>query len=134
MFYFLISKLVKGDTEMRLRTIYILGSICYIILHAFLYRKQSAEYLVKYRHYMYYLCIIDVILTGTYMYMTNKTSSSNTPAITNTVQTDSIPDNKPNLSNNKPVELPVSVETKPEQNQPANEQQDEGTYIPLYEN
>jgi len=137
MFYFLVSNLVKGDTEMRLRTIYIIGSICYIILHAFLYRKQSPEYLIKYRHYMYYLCIVDIILTGTYMYITrpsNQKVIEHEPIVNNvdTIQPARMTNNKPDLSN-KPEELQEI--TKPEITKPEiSNQSDEGTFIPLYDN
>jgi hypothetical protein len=78
MFYFIASKILKKINstetcmETKLRNIIIVGSICYIILHAFLYKKNTSVKLEKYRHYIYYMFLIDGILSCSYVYLFDK--------------------------------------------------------------
>lgn len=66
MFYFLVSKFIAGN---NLKYIFIIGSICYIILHAYLFGNNSGETTQKFRQYLYYLFAIDAILTGSYIWL-----------------------------------------------------------------
>jgi hypothetical protein len=78
MFYFIASKILKkinsNETcmENKLRNIIIVGSICYIVLHAFLYKKNTPVKVEKYRHYIYYMFLIDGILSCSYVYLFDK--------------------------------------------------------------
>ena len=78
MFYFIASQILKkinsNETcmENKLRNIIIVGSICYIVLHAFLYKKNTPVKLEKYRHYIYYMFLIDGILSCSYVYLFDK--------------------------------------------------------------
>lgn len=69
MFYFIASRIWMGNNETRLRNILLTGSICYIILHAFLYGNTSSETLARFRHYIYYMFAIDAILAGSYVWL-----------------------------------------------------------------
>lgn len=67
MFYFLASKFITGSDS--LRSIFIIGSICYIILHAYLFGNNASDSTQKFRHYLYYLFMIDAALTGSYIWL-----------------------------------------------------------------
>lgn len=67
MFYFIISKIpmISKIKEDKLFKIFIIGTICYIIIHTFLYSNYNTfEYGINYRQYIYYLWCFDLILTG----------------------------------------------------------------------
>ncbi len=70
MFYILVSRIPfiynvpeKKDKMFR---IFLIGSICYIILHGLLYSKKFLEnsFIQKYKSYLLYLAGIDFVLTG----------------------------------------------------------------------
>lgn len=76
MFYFITSKLpiISLSDESRLIKIFIIGTIIYIILHAYLFSNSNkdSEYIVKYGKYMYYLWGADLALLG----LTNNSKST----------------------------------------------------------
>ena len=84
MFYYLINKLhlIKGDNKMF--KIFILGTICYIILHAFLFSKRAESFInvAKYRKYIYYIMGAD--LAFTYLSVKNNESNVSSHNHTNT--------------------------------------------------
>jgi hypothetical protein len=65
MFYYLISKLPIFHGNNRRFKIFVLGTIFYIIAHAYLHSKlnESNIFISKYRNYLYYLFGIDCVLT-----------------------------------------------------------------------
>ena len=73
MFFFLASKFIAGNDS---KNIFIMGSICYIIIHAYLFGNNAGETTQKYRHYLYYLFVIDAILTGSYVWLFGGSSKS----------------------------------------------------------
>lgn len=81
MFYFIVSKLpiISNITDQsKLYKIMIVGSICYVILHAILYSNigENIELIRKYRKYMYYLWGLDTVLTAGYLKFFNKNISA----------------------------------------------------------
>ena len=72
MFYFIINKLL-GNAHYSSRTfkVLILGSICYIILHAYLFShsNEDSEFIKRIRGYIYYMFVADALLTGTMMWL-----------------------------------------------------------------
>jgi hypothetical protein len=77
MFYTIISKLPIIEGEYRNLIIFIVGTILYIIAHAYLFSKQSEsnELFVKYRDYLYYMFGLDCLI----FYATLKKSDSDKP-------------------------------------------------------
>lgn len=69
MFYFIASKFISSHNSSRSKYVLIVGSICYIILHAYLFADKHGETVTKFRHYLYYLFAIDAALTGAYMWL-----------------------------------------------------------------
>jgi hypothetical protein len=68
MFYYIVSNLsfIKSITDSsKFLKILIIGSICYIVLHAILFSNigDNIEVLRKYRNYVYYLWVADCALT-----------------------------------------------------------------------
>lgn len=66
MFYFFASKFITGN---NFKSLFLVGSICYIILHAYLFSNNNNETIQKFRHYIYYLFLADAILTGSYIWL-----------------------------------------------------------------
>lgn len=68
MFYLIVSKLpiISNIQSGKLFRIFVIGTICYIILHAFLYSGygSNSELISKYRTYFYYVWGVDLILAG----------------------------------------------------------------------
>ncbi|ARF09183.1 hypothetical protein Catovirus_2_132 [Catovirus CTV1] len=68
MFYFIVSRIpiISSVEEGKFMRIFIIGTICYLILHAFLYSayNDGSELIQNYRSYLYYLWGIDLALTG----------------------------------------------------------------------
>lgn len=69
MFYYIVSKLpaiVSVNDDSRVYKIFIIGSICYVILHAYLFSNigENIELVKKYRNYIYYLWVLDLAFTG----------------------------------------------------------------------
>jgi hypothetical protein len=69
MFYFLSSKvsLISNiNDESRFTKIFIVGTVLYILLHAYLYSSsnQSSDFIVKYSKYLYYIWGADLAITG----------------------------------------------------------------------
>lgn len=76
MFYFLTSRFITFGND-SFRNIFIIGTICYIIVHAYLFGPNASETTEKYRHYIYYLLLADAILTATYLFFFNKNHKNN---------------------------------------------------------
>lgn len=68
MFYFVVSRIpiISNIEEGKFFRIFIIGTICYIILHAFLYSNYNtgSEFIQNNRSYLYYLWGADLALTG----------------------------------------------------------------------
>lgn len=67
MFYYIVSKLpFINNTDGRLWRTFVLGTMCYLIMHAFIFSKytENMELLQKYRNYLYYLWGTDLLITG----------------------------------------------------------------------
>jgi len=65
MFYTITSRLpfiLSDNTPRKLFKIFLIGSICYIILHYFLYLKVEGNILLKLRQYIYYIMGADFVL------------------------------------------------------------------------
>jgi hypothetical protein len=147
MFYFLVSRILNKpafmsksqNKETQLRNIYIVGSICYIILHGFLYRKHAPDKIAKYRHYIYYMFLIDAILSGSYVYLfENNTDSANLLAECPVLKPLVISDNSGTACRqltSVPEKEPVQVAPEvPVSKNIALEPEDDGTHIPYYSN
>lgn len=88
MFYYLVSKipyldrLSQGEKIFR---VFLVGSICYIILHGFLYstRFSNNETIQKYRKYIFYAAGIDATLTLAYIKFTTPATIANDTTKTN---------------------------------------------------
>lgn len=68
MFYYIVSKLpiISSITDGKFFRIFLIGTICYLILHAYLFSKSASEseIISKYRHYLYYIWLSDFAFTG----------------------------------------------------------------------
>jgi hypothetical protein len=70
MFYILVSRIPfiynVPDKKDKMFRIFLIGSICYIILHGLLYSRRFLEnnFIQKYKLYLLYLAGIDFVLTG----------------------------------------------------------------------
>lgn len=68
MFYFIVNRLpiISNVEDGKFLRIFIIGTICYIILHAFLYSNYNSgsELIERYRSYLYYIWAADLALTG----------------------------------------------------------------------
>lgn len=83
MFYLILSKILKKK-QVTPQTIFILGSICYILIHAILYSKNNTNKILQdKRKYIYYIFLFDVAVTGSYFYLF-KNKSVKTVEITET--------------------------------------------------
>ncbi len=78
MFYILVSRIpfiynIDNKKDKLFRT-FLIGSICYIILHGFLYSKKFTgnNFVEKYRSYLMYLAGIDFTLTSGIIYTLDK--------------------------------------------------------------
>jgi hypothetical protein len=79
MFYYIVSKLpFIAKAENKIFKTFLIGSICYIILHTYLFSSlgDSNELIVKYRQYIYYLFAADCLLTGIMDKFMNKDNQS----------------------------------------------------------
>ena len=142
MFYYIVNK-ITADNENKTRNVIIIGSMCYIILHGFLYAKANENNAIiqKIKQYMHYVIGADMAMTGLHIYM--KPSISKQKVITQ---------DKPKFAdmhkklleykqaNSPPVSAPVSAPaTEPAKesakepvSEPANEPAIEDTEIPAY--
>lgn len=83
MFYFIVSRIpmISNVDEGKFLRIFIIGTICYVILHAFLYSKynENISFITNYRSYLYYLWAADIVLTGILVkfFGSNNTSDEN---------------------------------------------------------
>src|SRR5437660_388532 len=68
MFYYLVSKLpiINSISDGKFFKIFLIGTICYINLHAYLFSKSASgsEFISKYRKYLYYIWGLDLTITG----------------------------------------------------------------------
>jgi hypothetical protein len=67
MFYFLASKFITPGSSLKI--IFLIGTICYIILHAYLFGNGASETTRRFRSYIYYLFVVDAALTGSYIWL-----------------------------------------------------------------
>lgn len=80
MFYFAVSRLpiISNIEDGKFFRVFIIGTICYIILHAFLYSDyNNSEFVKKYRSYLYYLWGADLALTGILIKVFGESSQDN---------------------------------------------------------
>jgi hypothetical protein len=70
MFYYIVNK-ITADNENKTRNVIIIGSMCYIILHGFLYAKANENNAIiqKIKQYMHYVIGADMAMTGLHIYM-----------------------------------------------------------------
>lgn len=80
MFYFIVSRIpmISNVDEGKFLRIFMIGTICYVILHAFLYSKynENIDFITNYRSYLYYLWAADIVLTGILVKFFGSTSAS----------------------------------------------------------
>ncbi len=108
MFYFIVSKLPiiagisDGTKEFK---ILLIGSICYLVLHALLFSNigNNIELITKFRNYMYYLWAIDGALTTGYLkfFGVNKLQKEEKESENNGEEKDSENNDEENSENNK---------------------------------
>jgi hypothetical protein len=72
MFYYIVSNLpfIKSiDDDSKFFKILVIGSICYVVLHAILFSNigENIELIKKYRKYLYYLWGADTVLSYVYV-------------------------------------------------------------------
>jgi len=78
MFYILVSRIpfvyTICDKKDKFFRTFLIGSICYIILHGLLYSKKLSEnsLIEKYRNYLLHVASSDLVLTGIIIYMLDK--------------------------------------------------------------
>jgi hypothetical protein len=83
MFYILVSRVPfiynVPDKKDKMFRIFLIGSICYIILHGLLYSKKFLEnsFIQKYKSYLLYLAGIDFVLTSGIVVVLDKKQSEN---------------------------------------------------------
>jgi len=70
--------MISNVDEGKFLRIFIIGTICYIILHAFLYSRynENIGFITNYRSYLYYLWAADIALTGVLVKFFGSSSSS----------------------------------------------------------
>jgi len=158
MFYYIVNK-ITADNENKTRNVIIIGSMCYIILHGFLYAKanENNSIIQKIKQYMHYVIGADMAMTGLHIYM--KPSISKQKVITpdkpkfadmhkkllEYKQANSPPVSAPvsgasdvsavsavNEPAKVPVSEPASEPAKEPVSEPANEPAIEDTEIPAY--
>jgi hypothetical protein len=84
MFYILVSRIPFvyniNDKKDKLFKTYLIGSICYIILHGFLHSKKflGNSFVEKYRMYLLHLAGIDFVITSGIVFMLDNKLSSKT--------------------------------------------------------
>jgi hypothetical protein len=79
MFYYIVSKIpiISSNDESRFFKIFIVGTILYIILHAYLFScsNKNSELISRYAGYMYYVWGADFAITGITNQMSTHKSS-----------------------------------------------------------
>ena len=78
MFYYIVSKIpFISNTESKTIKVFVLGSIIYILLHAYINSASNAnsEFLNAYGKYLYYLWALDVAIVGMSGTLSNATST-----------------------------------------------------------
>src|SRR5579872_5226137 len=86
MFYFLVNKLLTSITdESRTMKIIIIGSMCYLILHAYLFSiaGENSDLIKRFRNYIYYMFLADAVITGTYVWLFSKSNNIDNESIDN---------------------------------------------------
>lgn len=94
MFYLTVSKLIPYNAC----RIFLIGTICYILLHAYLYSKNVSETFVKYRHWLYYIFIFDLVITGSFLLLFGKSKDADNISANSTNNNDENNDTKPNIN------------------------------------
>lgn len=56
------------DEKSRLLRVLVIGVLCYVAIHSYLY-SQSNEYILKYRNYFMYLACVDILAILTIYYL-----------------------------------------------------------------
>ncbi len=101
MFYILVSRVPfiynVPDKKDKMFRVFLIGSICYIILHGLLYSKKFLEnsFIQKYKSYLLYLAGIDFVLTsGIVVVLDKKPSESENLYIENAEDNENSNDNE----------------------------------------
>ena len=153
MFYYIVNKII-ADNENKTRNVIIIGSMCYIILHGFLYAKANENNAIiqKIKQYMHYVIGADMAMTGLHIYMKpsiskQKVITPDKPKFANMhkklleyKQANSPPVSAPISAVNDPAKVQVSEpasepakeSAKEPVSEPANEPAIEDTEIPAY--
>jgi heme/copper-type cytochrome/quinol oxidase subunit 4 len=123
MFYFIVNKLLSSITdESKTIKVIIIASICYIILHAYLFShmNENNEMIQKFKNYIYYMFLIDASLTGLYIWMYDNTDTDTDTDNEkhNNITTDKSEIKKSNLSDihKKLLELKAKQNLKNQEN------------------
>jgi len=71
MFFFLAYKIFASEENVNTTKILMTGALCYILLHGVLFSKEleNNELVQKFRNYIYYIMLLDGLLTSTYIYL-----------------------------------------------------------------
>lgn len=88
MFYFFVSKIPvinNPNDEHRLFKVFIVGSILYLILHAYFFSSPNSDFMDKYGKYLYYIWAGDLGLTGLLTKMNTSTLPTTTVPSTVTI-------------------------------------------------
>ncbi len=91
MFYLLGNKLLSlMSDDSRTRKVLIIGTLCYIILHVYLFARynENAEMITKYRNYIYLMFAADLIYTGYLLTQIKKSDAHDTAKVENKKDTD----------------------------------------------
>lgn len=69
MFFYIVNKLLTqlSNDENKMDKVIIIGTLCYVILHGFLYSLYNStnQLISKYKYIIYYIFSLDVIITST---------------------------------------------------------------------
>lgn len=58
------------DAKSRLLRVLVIGVLCYVAIHSYLY-SQSNEYILKYRNYFMYIACVDILAILTIYYLSD---------------------------------------------------------------
>lgn len=75
MFYFISSKFIPRNDNF-FRNVFIIGSLFYIFIHAYLFSNGNNK-IQCYRHYIYYIFLIDIALTCSYILLYDNNQKNN---------------------------------------------------------
>lgn len=101
------------DAKSRLLRVLVIGVLCYVAIHSYLY-SQSNEYILKYRNYFMYLACVDVLAILTIYYLSEsnvkpkrkvKKNTKVNSKVTNKVDNKLINDISPDILINTQTEI-----------------------------